>query len=294
MPKDRHVEDSVQSVAKRGPKKKGSIPNVLWNCSAAIVGIIFVVPVLWAVLASVDSSPTLAVRIPRSLSGTNYKGILKQPDLVDGFINSVYLSGGTMVLTSIVASLAAYPLSRYALRKFKGPFMYSVIFSTGLPVIALLVPVYSMFVALEFIDSILWTTLFLTATEIPFAIWLMKNFMDKIPKELEEAAWIDGASVFGSFTRIVWPLMIPGAAVVAMYNFVEAWGNFFVPFILLQSEKAPAAVNLYQFFGGEQGLTDYGGLAAYSILYSIPVVALYFIMSRWVGGGFGRAGAMKG
>jgi multiple sugar transport system permease protein len=135
---------------------------------------------------------------------------------------------------------------------------------------------------------------FLAATSLPMAIWMAKNFMDSVPISLEEAAWTDGASMFSTLTRIVVPLMRPGIAVVFIFVFIQAWGNFFVPFVLLLSpDKQPAAVSIFNFFG-QYGSVAYGQLAAFSIVYSVPVIALYVLVSRTLGGSNALAGAVKG
>jgi multiple sugar transport system permease protein len=122
----------------------------------------------------------------------------------------------------------------------------------------------------------------------------MKNFMDSVPIVLEEAAWADGASMMTTLTRVVVPLMRPGIAVVFIFVFVQAWGNFFVPFVLLLSpEQQPAAVSIFAFFG-QYGSVAYGQLAAFSLAYSVPVLALYVFTSRVLGGGSALAGAVKG
>jgi multiple sugar transport system permease protein len=203
------------------------------------------------------------------------------------------LSGGAALVCMVAATLAAYPLSRYNLR-FKRPFLYIVLFSTALPITAVMVPVYDLFVHLNLVNSMGATLLFLAATTLPFAIWLMKNFMDGVPIALEEAAWVDGASAMAALRRIVLPLITPGVAVVGIFTFILSWGNFFVPFILLTSPtKQPASVSIYQFFG-QQGEVAYGQLAAYSVIFTAPVVVLYIIIQRTLGGAFNLAGATKG
>jgi multiple sugar transport system permease protein len=203
------------------------------------------------------------------------------------------LATGCSIVTVVVAILAAYPLSRYRMRVNK-PFMYGILFGTCLPITAMMVPVYSLFVQLNLIDSLPGTLLFMATTSLPIAIWMMKNFMDSVPISLEEAAWIDGASSMTTLARIVVPLMRPGIAVVFIYVFIQAWGNFFVPFVLLLSpEKQPAAVSIFNFFGA-QGAVAYGQLAAYSVLYSLPVLVLYVVIQRGLGGASALAGAVKG
>jgi multiple sugar transport system permease protein len=174
------------------------------------------------------------------------------------------------------------------------PFLYGILFGTGLPITAMMVPVYSLFVAFNLIDSMPGIILFMSATSLPIAIWMMKNFMDSVPIVLEEAAWVDGASMLATLTRVVVPLMRPGIAVVFIFVFVGAWGNFFVPFVLLLSpDLQPAAVSIFAFFG-QYGAVVYGQLAAFSLIYSVPVLALYLFTSRVLGGGSALAGAVKG
>ena len=169
-----------------------------------------------------------------------------------------------------------------------------MLFSTGLPITAIMVPVYGLFVQLNLIDTTSGTILFMATTALPIAIWLAKNFMDAVPIELEEAAWTDGASPMRALWYVVLPLMWPGLAVVALYTFIGLWGNFFVPFILLLSnDQLPASVSIYTFFS-QYGQVVYGELAAYSLLYSLPAVLLYLLLSRRLGGAFTFGGAVKG
>ena len=192
-----------------------------------------------------------------------------------------------------VATLAAYPLSRYSMR-FNRSFLYVILFGSCLPITAVMVPVYALFVALGMLDSIVGTVLFLVATSLPMAIWMMKNFVDSVPISLEEAAWVDGASSMQALARVVVPLMRQGLAVVFIFVFTQAWGNFFVPFVLLLSpESQPAAVSIYTFFG-VNGAVAYGQLAAFSVLYSVPVLVLYLLVQRVAGGSFALAGGVKG
>lgn len=257
------------------------------------IGLFFLAPFAWLITASLNPTATLAVELPAHPSIQNFVSILSQGQNLQAFGNGLFLSLGCAVLAMVCSALAAYPLSRYRLR-YKLHFMYLVLFFSCLPVTALMVPVYSMFDKLQLVDSLIGTILFLGAASTPFAIWLMKNFMDSVPRELEEAAWVDGASGMRTLIHVVLPLMAPGLAVILIFAFVSAWGNFYVPFILLLSpNNLPASVTIYQFFG-QRGSISFGPLAAYSILYSIPALVLYVVSSRYLGGGFTLGGAVKG
>lgn len=263
------------------------------NTVLIVVAICFAVPLAWLVLASFDSSATLSVKIPTQFTLGNFEKVLTPDISFIPLLNSLILSGGCAIVTVVVAILAAYPLSRYRMRINK-PFLYGILFGTCLPITAIMVPVYSLFVSLNLIDSVPGTIFFLAASSLPMAIWMSKNFMDSVPISLEEAAWTDGASMLTTLTRVVVPLMRPGIAVVFIFVFIQAWGNFFVPFILLLSPgNQPAAVSIFNFFG-QYGSVAYGQLAAFSIVYSVPVIALYVIVSRTLGGSNALAGAVKG
>lgn len=263
------------------------------NGVLVLIGVCFLLPMLWLLLASVDTRATLTVKWPEQFSLDNFLAVLTPETSLIPLWNSLLLSGGCAILTVVCAVLAAYPLSRYRMRINK-PFLYGILFGTCLPITAMMVPVYSLFVSLNLIDSIGGSILFLAATSLPMAIWMTKNFMDSVPISLEEAAWMDGASMMTTLTRVVVPLMRPGIGVVFIFVFIQAWGNFFVPFVLLLSpDRQPAAVSIFTFFG-QYGSVAYGQLAAFSLIYSVPVLALYVLVSRGMGGSFALAGAVKG
>lgn len=257
------------------------------------IGLLFLLPLLWLLFASLDQDATLALKMPSQLTIDNYTATVTNTDNQKSFANGLILAVGQALLVVVVAGLASYPLSRYQL-KYKRSFMYIILFATGLPITAVMVPVYQFFIYFRMQDSLLFTVLFLTASALPYSIWMMKNFMDSVPLELEEAAWVDGASIWTTLRLVVVPLMLPGVFTVGIFAFAGSWGNFLVPFILLQSpEKLPAAVTIYQYFG-QNGLVQYGTLASFSIIYTIPAVALYVIGQRYMSQGFSFGGANKG
>ena len=258
-----------------------------------VIVLLFLAPMLWLFLGSFHANSALTVDFGGKWTLDNYSAVMNQTTLWIPLRNSLILSGGTTIVTVVCASLAAYPLSRYRLR-FGRMFLYTVVFSTGLPITAIMVPVYSMFAHFNLTDSIMSTVLFMSATSMPFAIWMMKNFMDGVPVSLEEAAWTDGAGWFQALRRIVLPLMAPGVAVVSIFVFVTQWGDFFVPFILLlDPNKQPLSVTIYTFFSS-YGQVAYGQLAAFSVLYTLPIVFLYGVLSKYLGGAFNFAGGVKG
>lgn len=282
---------AAASIGVSSPRRR-SVATLAY-AALALVALCFAVPFLWLLFASVSREATLSTRLPTSATLDNFQAVLSNHDNLRALWNGVVISGGAAILTVVAAALAAYPLSRYQLR-FRRPFLYTILFASGLPVTAIMVPVYGLFVRMHLVNSIPGTVLFMATTSLPFAIWIMKTFLDGVPIELEEAAWVDGASSMTGMRHVVLPLMAPGLGVVVLLTFVATWGNFFVPFILLQDpSKQPASVGIFQFFSS-YGRVAYGQLAAYSIVYTAPVAALYLAVARYLGGAFNFSGAVKG
>lgn len=274
-----------------GPRERMS--RTASSIAMIVIGIAFLVPLAWVVLASFDTEATLSVKWPSSWSLGNYQAIWNAETTFRPLWNSLVLCGGATVLTMTASVLCAYPLSRYRFRA-KRPLLLTIIFSTGLPITAIMIPVYSLFVQVNLIDSILGAVFFLGASALPYGIFLTKGFMDSVPIEIEESAWTEGAGVYRTLFTVVLPLMKSGLSVATIFTFVGMWGNFFVPFMLLLSpDKLPAAVTLYT-FSSQYGQVAYGQLAAFSIFYSIPVIALYLFLGRGLGSGFAAAGGVKG
>lgn len=282
---------TLQSISVASPRKRTQ--TLIASIILVVIGLLFVLPLVWVLLSSFNPNATVSMRLPETWTLDNYSKVMTWDLTWQPLLNSVVISLGTAVLTVVVALLAAYPLSRYNSR-YQKPFLYSILFGTGLPITAMMVPVYALFVSFGLLDSSWGVILFMAATSLPMAVWMLKNFMDSVPISLEEAAWVDGASSMNALARIVIPLMRPGIGVVFIFVFTMAWGNFFVPFVLLfTSSKFPAAVSIFNFFG-QYGSIAYGQLAAYSVLYAMPMVILYVIVQKFSGGSFALAGSVKG
>jgi multiple sugar transport system permease protein len=244
------------------------------------------------VFASLDSNPDWAIKLP-SLTLANFADVIGTAGALTAFRSSLILAGTTTLITAVLAVLAAYPLSRMHI-PFKRTFMLAILFASGLPVAMLIVPVYQLYVYLGWLDSLYTTAMFLAASSLPFAIWLMKNFIDAVPVELEHAAAIDGASTFRILRQVVLPLTVPGIAVTAIYTFINAWGAFFIPFVLNSNpDDQVGPIEIYNFMGSH-GLFKFGDLAVFSLLFSLPVIVLYLFMSRYFSGAFNFSGAVRG
>lgn len=259
------------------------------NLVLLFFGLFFIVPLLWLFLASVDQNATGALAWPtftmdnfvEATSGSNLNALL----------NSVYISLIATVVSTVPAVMAAYAFSRHHI-PWKGPLLLIILLLSGVPITILIVPVYEQFLNLGLLQLVP-AAIFLGVTTMPFEIWIIKNFIDAVPTDLEEAARLERAKTHQVILRVVAPVAMPGIAAATIFGFILAWGNFLIPLVLIPSTvEQPAPVALYGILGGV--FRQWGPLAAYSLLYSIPIVILYLLLARLFRGGFALSGAIRG
>jgi multiple sugar transport system permease protein len=258
----------------------------------AVVFAFFALPLFLLVIDAFNGNATVSFALPSSLTFSNFTSVTTSPGFGTAVLNGFVLSAGSGAVALFLAALAAYPLSRF---RFKGRvgYLLVVLFVTGVPVTALIVPLFEFFRSFGWLDQIVPVMLLMAAFATPISIWLVKTFLDNVDPALEESTWVDGASRVQGYFRVVLPLMSTGLLVSFLLNFITGWANFYIPFILLSSSsKLPISVTIYQFFGS-YGTVEYGRLAAYSILYSIPPAVLYLFTGGRFGGSF-ATGALKG
>ena len=257
-----------------------------------VIAILWILPVLWMILAALDGYANIFIKVPDRFTLENFRTVISDTSNQQAMLNSLVLSLGVAFCVMVTSTLAGYFLSRCQSRISQG-YMLTILFMTTLPGTVLIVPIYKMFVTLRLYDNIGGIILFLSATTLPYSIWMMKNFMDNIPIEMEEAAAVDGAGNLAILWRVVTPLVLPGICCVAIRSFSAAWGDFMTPYILLSSSsKATASIKMYKYIDAFS--ISYGNLAAFSMLYSLPSIFLYVLAQRFMSKGFSLSGANKG
>jgi multiple sugar transport system permease protein len=251
----------------------------------------FALPVLWLLSAPFDDTPTYAVTPPRSFTFASFQAIWDNRYAAGSLLNSVILSLGTMVLVVTAAALAAYALSRARVPGRDALIYLLLLLSSVVTGTAAMVPIFLLIFQMGLIDSHFGVILVLTGGLLPAAIFLLKDFIDTIPPSYEESARVFGASPLQILRQIVMPLARPGLATIGVWTIVQVWGSFLTPFILLRDpDKQPAAV-LVRTFYTEGGSPNLGLIAAFSLIYSIPVVLMYLI--AWSRYGFRFHGGIK-
>jgi arabinogalactan oligomer / maltooligosaccharide transport system permease protein len=205
--------------------------------------------------------------------------------------NSAVVAGATTILGLALASTAAYALSRY---RFFGREvgLKAFLIVQMFPAMLLLMPLYVLLNRLGLLGSMFGLVLVYATTAIPFCVWTLKGYFDTIPRELEEAARIDGASPWGVFFRVVLPLAKPGLAVTALFSFMTAWNEFILASTFMTEEVRYTLPVLLKNAVGEYS-ADWGLFAAGAIVTSLPVMALFYALQRYLVGGL-TAGGVKG
>lgn len=253
----------------------------------AFMAVIWVSPFSWLFLNAFDTAATGRLALPTALGFDNF-GEAVSGNAGRQFLNSVLIAAGTATLSVVVGISAAYPLSRLKIPG-RNAFLWTLVLLRMLPSAGVLVPLYFAAQRGGLLNQ-LGVIIALTILNLPFTLLLLKNFFDTVPIELEEAAYVEGASLFQIVTRIVLPMSRAGIAVVWFFSFTGAWNEFLLPLIFARVEAAfPMSVGLYAAFG-QQGAVDYGFLAAFSILYAAPAVGVYFLLRRNMNTGFAGVG----
>jgi arabinogalactan oligomer/maltooligosaccharide transport system permease protein len=263
-------------------------------------------PIVWIVGMSLD--PRNIARpdaiIPPGASLDAYAKVLARPTLnpvsfIQLALNSLMLAAAVSLLSVGLGVLGAYAFSRM---RFRGRtvLMLGVLTVLMLPAVATIGPLY---ISLTRVNlggivlgqSLIGVALAVTSSQLPFALWNMKGYLDTIPKELEEAAVVDGASRFQTFWRVVLPLCTPVLAVTAFFGFVAGWTEFLMAsvFVVGKPEQWTLAVALNALVGQYAGSTPWSAFAAFSVLFALPVMVVYLLLQRYIVSGL-TVGGVKG
>jgi multiple sugar transport system permease protein len=240
----------------------------------------FALPLLWLLTAPFTRYTTLSVEIPDQPTLYNFERVFDNNFAIRAlFRNNLIIAGGAMLCVGTVATLASYGLSRTRIPGKDVMVYILMLFSSVVGGTAAMVPLFLLANSLGLIDTHIGVILVMTGGFLPAAIFMMRDFVDSIPRSYEEAALVCGASPLRIFRDIAFPLVRPGVAVVAIWAFVNAWGAFLIPVVMLRSpDNMPASVALYSFYS-EAGTPIHTLVSAYALLYALPVLALYLLVN---------------
>jgi multiple sugar transport system permease protein len=255
------------------------LSRIVFSALAALLGVLFALPLIWFLFAPFNARAELGLAIPDPFTLANFATVFGNQLALHALLNSLIEGIGGVILIGVAATLAAYALSRSAIPG-KGVVTYVLLlFSSVVSGSAAMVPIFLIVSAMGLIDTQLAVILVFAGGLLPTGMFILRDFIDGIPKSYEESAMVAGASPIRAFFDVALPVIRPGIVVVVVWAFVNIWGGFLTPFILLRSsDQMPASVAIYSFYS-EAGTPIVTLLAAYSLLYSLPVVALYLFVS---------------
>jgi multiple sugar transport system permease protein len=259
-----------------------------------LLAIVFLFPLLWIVGMSfktqiqVFAMPPLYVWTP-TLS--NYVAVLRSSDFLQAFINSLTISFAAVLLSTCIGVPAAYSMARFPFRGRSLLFVLLLLMRM-LPPIAVLVPMYVLFSKLGLTTTRLSVVLAYTTFSLPLVVWIMRGVFEDLPRELEENAWVDGASRFAAFRRVALPLVRPGMVATTILCLQLAWNDFLFAAVLTNNATRTLPVLMAAYAGSDTG-TDWGGMTASGVLVVLPVLLFAFLAQRHLVAGL-SSGAVKG
>lgn len=229
---------------------------------------------------------------PDAITAENFARVMTSPNIPFGlyFKNSLIVSVATTVLVLVAGSWGAYALARMDFRG-KNAFGIALLVIQMFPPVVLIIPLFIVMARLHLVDTYFGLVLALVTLNLPFVTWLLRGYFLSLPKELEDAARIDGCGRFGVLFRIALPLAAPGVAAVATLSMVNSWNDFLYAFVLINNDARKVLATGLAAYG--QSNNDYTALFAMATLTTVPIVALFMLFQRYLVGGL-AAGSVKG
>jgi ABC-type glycerol-3-phosphate transport system permease component len=274
------------------PRRSGEL-SVTYLLYAALA-FVLLFPLAWVILGSFKNPSEIfaypTTFFPRDFTLTNYADVIRRTALPTYLVNTAIVTAFTLVFTLAIGTVAAYGFSRWDF-PFKNTIMVTLLILQLIPSTVNIIPYYLMMNWFGLLNTRTALVLIYTATHVPFTIWIMKGHFDTLPRSLDEAAVIDGCSMFRVFWSIILPLSVPGLSAAGFLVFIGSWSEFLVPLVIANSKDvAVMSVGLYSFFGSET--TAYHYAFAASVMSTAPVILAYLFAQRYLISGL-ASGAEK-
>jgi multiple sugar transport system permease protein len=262
-----------------------------------VLALLFALPMVWAAIVSV-MPPEQAAKgpppwLPESLDGGNYDALAAYGSGIGNYVlNSVIVASITVVGTLLVGTLGGYGFSRFEF-PLKGPLFLVILATLMIPFQSILIPLFIVLKNLGLTNSLLGVGLVYVTLQLPFSVFVMRNSFDKVPRELEEAAVMDGAGQLTTLRRVMLPVVMPGVVTIGLFAFLTAWNEFFAALILLTKETSftlPVLLNATR--QGLYGTINWGALQAGVVITMVPCLVFYVLLQRYYVSGL-QSGAVK-
>ncbi len=285
------ISDATDAHLGANPTKADPEPRGSWGKFVLVLVItaLVLVPILAVVVLSLQPSQGSTSTAKFTLE--NFVLVLTQTDALLWLRNSMVVTVGTVLVSVAVAAPAGYVLSRGRSRLISG-FSLVLFIVQALPIVTAVIPLFILFANFGLVDTLTGVMIIYVGSTMSVAIWMMAAYYDSIPISLEEAAWMDGCTVFGSFLRIVLRNSLPGILSTAIFSFLLAWNDYLVALVFLRSsEKFVLPVGVQSFF--QQNSTNWGLVMAVAVVMMLPPVILFAALNRYFSVG-GIGGSLAG
>jgi N,N'-diacetylchitobiose transport system permease protein len=283
----------VAAVAPRRRARK-RLRKAGWNLLGLLVLLVMIFPVYWMVATAFKPGQRILSYTPQwfptNATFANFTDAIHRAFFWDAVKNSLIVVGSVVGLAIVIAFLAALALAKFDFYGRK-PFIVVILGVLMLPLTALIIPLYILMSRAGQVNTLVGVIAMYLTFVLPFAVWTLRGFLLGVPKELEEAAMVDGTTRFGAFVRILLPLIGPGLVATAIFAFVQAWNEFIIAYVFLHSPQKQTLMVWLASFTTLRG-TDWGPLMAGATLCALPVVLFFVLVQRRVAFGL-TAGAVK-
>ncbi|MFF4369910.1 carbohydrate ABC transporter permease [Streptomyces sp. NPDC001594] len=288
------MTSTTAPAAPAAPLKRVRKSKLGWNLIGLLVFVVVGFPVYWMLNTAfkpakdaIDPNPHF---FPTTFTLANFRRALEISDFWGPVGRSLIVSSVVVVIGIAVGMLAALAISRFAFRGRKAVIV-GILAVQMIPLVAMIIPVFLLLNDLGQYDKLTGLIITYLTFILPFTVWTLRGFIVNIPKELEEAAQVDGCTPTGAFIRVVFPLLAPGMVATSVYGFIQAWNEYLYALMLMSQQKQTATVWLGNFTTLHG--TEFAPMMAGSTMMAIPIVALFLVVQRKMAAGL-TAGAVKG
>jgi multiple sugar transport system permease protein len=280
-PDARSTPRSIPAQGSAG-RSEDRVKIVLYVIAGFLAVVVFVVPLLWFMMRSLQPGAVISAPPDGStffkLTFDNFRALASQGHILGAVGNSLIVAVGTMVLTTVLATMAGYGFGRFRFRG-SGVAFAVILVTLMVPFQAILTPLFIQLNEMHLTDSRLGLVLFYSTINLAFGTFVMRTAFASVPAGLEEAARLDGAGTVGTFFHVLWPLVVPGMATVALFAFLASWTEFLGALTFLtRQDLFTLPVSLVNLQQGSYGQLDFGLLAAGSIIAMIPCAILFIAL----------------
>ena len=268
--------------------------RILLNLVAALYVVLLVFPVALMFLNAVRTEGEIIqfpVALPQVMTSENFREIFQESTFMTNLWNSFSVSAMTVLLTLVVATPAGYAMSRF---RFRGKTLFStwLLATQAFPGIIMVLGVFTLFRSYGLLNTRMGLVIMHTSFSVPFSVWLLKGYFDRIPVALEEAAVIDGCNHSEALLRIILPLAVPGLLAVSTFSFLLSWNEFFFSLVINRAERLFTLPVFLSRFLGVGGMVRWGPLSAAALLATIPALVLFMLGQKYLVSGL-TGGAIK-